>query len=141
MPVPAPPRKTETPFVERSKAFEGLALFIVELRICRAGIRHQRETIPDALFRGLNDFPFAQQNFPQSHFTWPGFVPDITAPLGEFLEFGNRKTLAARPAQRLLPQLTFQHDRVSVEQMFLRPLNGFADTDAVFLFRIILRLL
>jgi hypothetical protein len=61
--------------------------------------------------------------------------------LGKILEFGNRKTLATRPAQRLLPQLTFQRDRVAVEQMFLRPLNGFADTDAVSFFRIILRLL
>jgi hypothetical protein len=40
-----------------------------------------------------------------------------------------------------LPQLAFEHDRISVEQMFLRPLNGFADTDAVSFFRIILRLL
>ena len=123
------------------QGFEGLALFIVELRIRRAGIRHQRETIPDALFRGLNDFPFAQQNFTQSHFAWPRFVPDIATPLGEFLEFGNRKTFTTRPAQCLLPQLTFQHDRVPVEQMFLRPLNRLTNTDALFLFRVMLRLL
>jgi hypothetical protein len=95
---------------------------------------------PNALFRSLNDFPFAQQNFTQGHFAWPSFVPDIAPPLGEFLEFGNGKTLAPRPAQCLLPQLTFQHDRVSVEQMFLRPLNRFTNTDAPFFFRVMLRL-
>ena len=98
-------------------------------------------TVRDALFRGLNDFPFAQQNFTQGHFAWPGFVPDIATPPGEFLEIGNREAFTTRPAQRLLPQLTFQHDRVSVEQMFLRPLNRFADTDALFLFCVMLRLL
>jgi superfamily II DNA or RNA helicase len=64
----------------------------------------------------------------------------IATPLTEILEFGNRKTLAARPAQCLLPQLTFQHDRVSVEQMLLCPLNRFTNTDTLFLFCVMLRL-
>src|SRR5271154_4287696 len=98
-------------------------------------------TVSNALFHGLNDFPFAQQNFTQGHFTWSRLVPDISASLGEILEFGNRETLAARPAQCLLPQLTFQHDRVSVEQMFLCPLNCFTDIGALFLFCVMLRLL
>jgi hypothetical protein len=81
---------------------------------------------------GLNDFPFAQQNFPQSHFAWPRFVPDVATPLGEFLEVGNGKILATRPAQCLLPQLTFQHDRVPVEQVFFRPLHGLIHGRAIF---------
>jgi len=60
------------------QSVESLALFIVELRIHRSRISDQRETISDPLFRGLNDFPFAQQNFPQRHFTWTGGVPDVT---------------------------------------------------------------
>ena len=107
--------KNRNAICRTQQGFEGLALFIVELRIRRAGIRHQRETIPDALFRGLDDFPFAEENFPQGHFTWTRFVPDIATPLGEFLEIGNGKTLTTRPAQCLLPQLTFQHNRVAVE--------------------------
>ncbi len=63
-------KETETPFVERSKASRAFPLFIVELRIRRAGIRtpagdnHRRP-----LSQGLDDFPFAQQNFPQGHFS------------------------------------------------------------------------
>ena len=54
-----------------------MALFIIQFWIRRMRIRHQRETIADALFRGLDNFPFAQQNFAQRHFTWTRFVPDI----------------------------------------------------------------
>ena len=53
------------------------------------------------------------------------FVPDVAALTGEFRQFRYEEILASRPAQRLLPQLAFQHDGVAVEQMFLRPLHCF----------------
>src|ERR1700722_14545229 len=45
--------KNRNAICRTQQGFEGLALFIVELRIRGAGIRNQRETITDALFRGL----------------------------------------------------------------------------------------
>src|SRR5579872_1899581 len=98
-------------------------------------------TFGNALFCCLNDLPFAQQNFTQGHFAWSRLVPDIGTPLGECLEIVNRETFTSCPAQRLLPQLTVQHDRVSVEQMFLCPPNRFTDVHALFLLRVMLRLL
>ena len=64
------------------QGIESLALFIVELRIRRTRIRHQRETIPDTLFRGLNDFPFAQQNFPQKSLHLDGRRPGYNRAVG-----------------------------------------------------------
>ena len=106
---------------------ERLALFVVEFRIRGLRIRHQRPAITDTFLRGLNDFPFAQQHVAHGHFTGTLRIADVATLLGELLEFGNGKLLATRPAQRLLPHLAFQHDRVAVEQMFLRPLNRFGD--------------
>ena len=58
-------------------------------------------------------------------------VTDVVALPCKILEFRNGKTFAARTTQRFLPHLTLQHDRVAVEQVFLRPLNGIADRDAI----------
>ena len=44
------------------------ALLIVQFWIRRTRIRNQRPGITNAVFCGLNDFPFAQQNFAQRHF-------------------------------------------------------------------------
>lgn len=42
-------------------------------------------------------------------------------------------------AQRFLPDLTFTHDRVSAEQIFLCPLDGFVDRDGYFLIQVVAR--
>ena len=50
-PARAPAKYGDT-VCRTEQGFECLWLFIIELRIRRTRIRHQRETIPDALFRG-----------------------------------------------------------------------------------------
>jgi hypothetical protein len=74
-----------------------------------------------------------QQNLTQRHFARTCLVPDVAALPREVFEFGDGEALAACPTQRLLPQLTFQHDRVAVEQMFLGPLHGLAYGHAAFI--------
>src|SRR5437667_12709621 len=87
----------------------------------------------NAFFGRLNDLPFTKQNVTQSDFARTRFVPDVAALSGEVRQFRQRKRLASRPAQRLLPQLTLKHDGVSVEQMFLSPLHGIGQGQRLFI--------
>src|SRR6266404_4087135 len=84
------------------------------------------------LLHDLDDFPLAQQHVAQRYFARTVCIPDVATSLREVFEVRARKALAARPAQRLLPNLTFEHDGVTVEQVFLCPLNRFADGNALF---------
>ena len=59
-------------------------------------------------------------------------MADIITLARELYEFSNGETLTARPFQRLLPNLAFQHDGIPIKQMFLCPLNCFGDADAIF---------
>src|SRR5438876_1037654 len=86
--------------------------------------------IAHTLLHGLDDFPLAQQHVAQRHFARAVCVPDITASLGKILEFRNGKTFASRPAQRLLPDLTLQHNGIPVKQVLFRPLHCLGNVDA-----------
>ena len=74
------------------------------------GISHQRMKRRHTLSGGLNDLPFAHQNFAQRHLIGMRFVPDIATLPGEVRQFGYREILAPRTAQCLLPKLAFQHN-------------------------------
>ncbi len=117
----------------------GLALFVIQLWIRRAGIRHQRDDNPRRPLSRFERFPIRAAKLPAKSLHWTRFVPDVATLPGEFLEFGNGEILTPRPAQCLLPQLAFQHDRVAVEQMFLRPLHRFSHADAFFILHRFLR--
>ena len=59
-------------------------------------------------------------------------MADIITQARELFEFSNGEILTARPFQRLLPNLAFQHDGIPIKQMFLRPLHRFGNADAIF---------
>ena len=86
----------------------------------------------NAFLCGLNNLRFAEQHIAQGYFSRPVVVANVRALARQFLEFGNRKTFAARVLQSMLPDLAFQYDRVAVEQMLLRPLHGFTHANALF---------
>jgi hypothetical protein len=73
----------------------------------------------------LNNFPFAQQHFPQSHLRRTFRIANVWALARKSFEFVHGEILATSPFQSMLPKLAFQGDGMAVKQMVLGPLDGF----------------